>query len=160
LPSIETTSPAALLGRAFRIVATLALVAILVAACGRDDDSPSSQQNELVEGAPPSPTAGVPAAERAEELTLTIEGGKFDEDSFSAQVDESTVIHVDNKDGTAYRVRFGDVVAMEEIGPSGVTDIAFTAPNAVEGEGELLAADSDTTLDTIQFTIQGPSGSS
>lgn len=146
------------LSRAFRIVMTIGFVAIWIAACEFDDDSPSSKENPMVEGAPPSPTAGMAPPERAEELTLTIEGGTFNEDSLSVQQDELTVIHVENKDDRAYRVRFGEVVAMEEIAPSATTDVAFNAPNTVQVDGQLLAADSDTVLDTIQFTVQSPSG--
>lgn len=140
---------------------SLLLIAVLAVACGGDgDDDVVPEDNAIVEGAPPTPTAGVPPAEEAEEATITISGGAFSADSLTVQQSEPTVVHFDNQDDQAYRIRFGDVVAMEEIPAMTVSNIGFNAPNPVEIDGELLAADSDTVLDTIQFIVQAPSGAS
>jgi hypothetical protein len=149
--------------RMLSFLMSLVLITTVASACGDDDDETSgstSEEVDAVEGAPPSPAEGVQVNERAEEATITIENGKFGSDTLTVQQDEPTVVLFQNKDGQAYRVRFGDVVAMEEIPASAETDVAFNAPNPVETEGELIAADADTVLDTIQFVVQSPSGTS
>jgi hypothetical protein len=143
--------------RTFRLIAVLSLIAVATAACERGNDE-VSDDNPVVQNAPPSPTAGVAPPERAEEAALTIEGGKFLDDRLTVQQDEPTVVHITNKDSQDYRVRFGDVVAEQEISSAGITDVSITAPSPVELEGELLGADSDNVLDTIQFIVQAPGG--
>jgi hypothetical protein len=155
--SARTSIPTSRFRPTFRLIAALTLIAIAATACEPGGDE-VSDDNPIVRNAPPSATSGVAPPERAEEAALTIADGKFSDDRLTVQQDEPTVVHITNKDSQVYRVRFGDVIAEEEIASAGITDVSFTAPNPVEIEAQLLEADSDKVLDTIQFVVRAPGG--
>jgi hypothetical protein len=90
---------------------------------------------------------------------LTVKGGAFDSDELVLQVDQPTVLQMDNEDGTAYRFQIVGLVDPTAVAPSGETTIDFTDPNAGTFEGRLLPQSGENTLDTITVVIQNPDGS-
>lgn len=138
---------------------TLAGVAMLglTAACG-DEETTVSEDNPVVEGAPPTVGSGETISESTEEVTVRVTGGTVDTDRLTLQVDEPVVIHVVNEDSQEYRLRIGDLVTETKILPAATTDVAFTTPNTAEIEGQLLPSTGDQPLDTFSVVVQGPSG--
>lgn len=155
MPHVRPTS----VFRSMRLIAMLVAVALLVAACGNDDnDELSTDANPAVEGSQPTPGAAL--NERVEEVTLTIEGGKVSEGTVTLQVDEPVVMRVVNNDATGYRLRIPGLVADATINPSTTTNVSFSTPNTESVEAQLLPATGEEPVATFQVEVQGPTGES
>ncbi len=149
-----------LIGRTLRLVtiAALTMAMIFVVACGDDDDDDDAADvaqdaNEVFTG---SPTASAGQEEGTEELVVVIEDGEFEDGDIELQVNQPTILLVENRDDEAYRLSIGDLVVNEGL-PAGTTvRVEFTTPVVEDYTAELLPGEGDETLDTMEVRVIGP----
>lgn len=106
----------------------------------------------------PLPTAAANVPPESDVRAIAIVDGRFGVAELSLQQGEPTVLHVVNGDDRAYRLRIRDLVTVTPIAPRAATTVEFTTPVVARYEGELLAADTDTVLDTVPVVVLGPGG--
>jgi hypothetical protein len=131
----------------------LPLTLLMLAGCG--EEANVAEPRTAVPIASPTTLAELPNTIEAVEVTVS--NGTFSVDQLTLQEDEPSILRVTNKDDTAYRIKIKpDLVTATAVPANKTTDIAFTTPKANTYEGDLLAADSDKVLDTVDVVVQSP----
>jgi hypothetical protein len=140
----------------WQMTVALLLCLVVLAGCGGDD----SESGEDDTNTNPSPEQQANVPEGVQELEVVIENGEIDVDTLNLQVTEPAMLHVDNRDDTAYLVEImPDLVTSTDVAASQVTDVSFTVPNVNDYTLEIRAADGNgDPLDTVQVLVQSPSG--
>ncbi len=137
-------------------VVMLSLVMVFAAACGDDDDDQAEVADQADQPFTASPTAIAGQESDTEELTLVVENGEFDESDIELMEGRPTILLVENRDDEAYRLNIGDLVVNEGIPAGTTTRVEFTTPVVEDYEAELLPAEGDEALDTMQVRVIGP----
>jgi hypothetical protein len=130
-----------------------AATALAMAACG-EMPAATSGGNRPSSAAALGVTITVVPGESTEPLEgakLAIEGGKLNPTELSLNTTDATVLHVVNRDDTAYAVRISHLVDEADIAPKTTTILGFTSPDSGRYDGYLLSADGASTLG--QFTV-------
>lgn len=131
------------------------LLAVALAGCGEEEEV--AEPREAVPNVTPTALAALP--EGVEEATLEIRDAAFGVDEVILQEAEPTVLHVVNYDDRTYLLRIvEDLVTATPIPAATTTNVAFTTPKAAEYEGQLLDAESEDVLDTVDVVVQAPGG--
>ncbi len=131
----------------------LPLTLFLLVGCG--EEAKVAEPRTAVPNASPTTLAELPNAIEAVEVTVS--NGTFGVDQLTFQEDQPSILRVTNKDNNAYRLQIKpNLVAATAVAANKTTDIQFTTPKANTYEGDLLAADSDKVLDTVDIVVQSP----
>ncbi|HMM43409.1 MAG TPA: cupredoxin domain-containing protein [Thermomicrobiales bacterium] len=139
--------------RATAGMAILLMLPFAGLACGEDD---TEVARDPVRPSDASPTALAEVSGSTEVAQVAIVDGAFSVEEVVAQQLEPTIIKIDNKDATPYRLRIDGLVTPTEIAPNAVTGVEFTTPSAGRFDGDLLAAEGDATLDELVITVIAP----
>jgi hypothetical protein len=124
---------------------------LLTVACGNKQNDSAKDQVAPYSG---SPTALAARPNNASQTTVQINNGKLSEDGVEFQQNESGALIIDNRDGTAYVLKVGTLIAGAQIPAKQVTNVEFSSTNADQFEAQLLPADgSGDALDTMRVTI-------
>lgn len=147
-----------LIGRTLQVatIVALGIAMIFVAACGDDDDDVADVAEDSDEVFTGSPTASAGQDEGTEELVVVIEDGEFEDGDIELQVDQPTILVVENRDEEAYRLTIGDLVVGEALPAGTATRVEFTTPVVEDYTAELLPAEGDEALDTMEVRVIGP----
>lgn len=139
------------------MIATLSVVMLLAVACGDDDDIADVAQ-DTSEQFTGSPTASAGQDEGTEELVVTIEDGEFADGDIQLQQNQPTILLVENRDDVAYRLTIGELVVNEGLPAGTTTRVEFTTPVVEDYPAELLPAEGEEALDTMEVRVIGPGG--
>ena len=147
-----------LFGRSVRVVAVamLSFMMVLAAACGEDDDDQAAVANQADQPFSGSPTALAGQESDTEEITVVIENGEFNESDIELTEGSPTIMVVENRDGEAYRLTIGDLVVSQGIPAGSSTRVEFTTPVVEDYTAELLPAEGEEALDTMEVRVIGP----
>jgi hypothetical protein len=138
----------------FGLGALLALM-LLLSACGGTQDV-SNNLTPIAPNVPENDLAKVPAG--LEEATVTIENGTFAERDLSLQVNQQTVLNVNNRDDVVYQLQIvPNLVIPTQIGAATTTQLELTTPNAGTFEAQILGQDGKV-LATLPVNVETPDG--
>lgn len=131
----------------------LCLPVLLLMGCGEEEEV--AENPVLIPDTSPTAIADLP--EEIEEATIEIASGEFGVDNLVLQEGAPTVLFVVNADDQPYRFQIvEDLLTATAIAAGTTTEINFTTPNAATYEGQLLGADTDEVLDTLDVVVQAP----
>ncbi|HEU5433836.1 MAG TPA: cupredoxin domain-containing protein [Thermomicrobiales bacterium] len=142
--------------RAARVVA-LALAIGGLTACVGQETKPSQPVESHPIASPGTATSLEPVGIQTTDVKVS--DGKFGVDSIALQEDRPSIVKIDNADATPYRFQVApDLVIATPVPASTTTAISFTNPKAGAYKGELLPAQGDQPLDSLDVNVQAASG--
>jgi hypothetical protein len=141
---------------AIRIVALAGAVAALTA-CGGQQTAPSQTVVSHPIASPGTATSLEPVG--VQTTNVKVSGGKFGVDAIALQENQPVILKIDNADATPYRFQIApNLVVATPVAASTTTSISFSNPIAGTYKGELLPAQGDQPLASLDVKVQSASG--
>ena len=138
-------------------VGVLALVIGGLTACIGQASQPSQPVVSNPIASPGTATSLQPVGMQT--VDVKVSGGKFGVDSIALQEDRPSIVKIDNADATPYRFQVSpNLVVATPVAASATTAIEFTNPKAGTYKGELLPAQGDQPLASLDVNVQSASG--
>jgi cupredoxin-like protein len=143
-------------GKPGRIVALALAVGGLTACIGQQTEQSQPVVSHPI-ASPGTATSLEPVGVQTTDVKVS--GGKFSVDAIALQEDRPSVVNIDNADATPYRFQIApDLVVATPVAASTTTSISFTNPKAGAYKGDLLPAQGDQPLDSLDVNVQSASG--